>query len=109
LSAVLVAVPAAAVVVPVVLVVPVAGVVGVLVAVAGGCRRLSTLLKAANRRVTPRPGAGAAMSVLGTVFVVAVVAVVWVTGVVVGVRDAAEVALVGAGEALKDCASCSRR
>jgi hypothetical protein len=109
LSAVLVAVPAAAVVV---LVVPVAGVVGVLVAVAGGCRRLSTLLKAANRRVTPRLGAGAAMSVLGTVFVVAVVAVVavvWVTGVVVGVPDAAEVAFVGAGEAPKDCASCSRR
>jgi hypothetical protein len=112
LSAVLVAVAASAVVVLVVLVVPVAGVAGVVGEVADDCRRLSTLLKAANRRVTPRLGAGAAVSVLGTVFVVAVVAVaavVWVTGVVFGVPDAPEVAPVAAGGVPKDCASCSKR
>jgi hypothetical protein len=112
LSAVLVAVAASAVVVVVVLVVPVAGVAGVVGEVADDCRRLSTLLKAANRRVTPRLGAGAAVSVLGTVFVVAVVAVaavVWVTGVVFGVPDAPEVAPVAAGGVPKDCASCSKR
>jgi hypothetical protein len=111
LSAVLVAVPAAVVVVVVVVVF-----VGVVVAgggVTGGCSKFSTLLKAASKRVTPRLGAGDAVSELGTVLVLAGVAgavVVWVTGVVVVLPDAAGLAAAAAAGAVpKDCARCSRR
>jgi hypothetical protein len=84
------------------------------VVVAGGCNKFSTLEKAANRRVTPRLGAGDAASVLGTVLgtvlAVAGVVVVWATGAVVVVADEAEFALATvAGAAPKDWANCSRR
>jgi hypothetical protein len=105
LSAVLVAVAAA-----VLLVVSAGAALTAPVVVAGGCSKFNTLEKAANRRVTPRFGAGDAASVLGTELVVAGVVVVWATAAVVVVADEAEFALTAvAGAVPKDWANCSRR
>lgn len=104
LSAVLVVVPAAGVVV-------VSAGVAVPVEVAGGCSRFKTLLKAATRRVKRRFGAGAAASVLGTVLVVAGVAGVCVVGLTDGVAVvlAVVVLTLAAGAVPNDCASCAKR